>query len=345
MSTIDTAEYRRLALIAAGVDPSQIPPVLDTATWRRLMLGALAQIGEDTGDASALTTGTLADARLSGNVPLKDTANIFAQNQTLNGTNNIAPNQVAESNGSIITRQLLWDALEQEPSSDLVTHASTTQVGVGAFGGTNNTLGTTAQITTTNASYASAWLGESFGSHRNFGGAALLTNKDGDFIMKGAMLRVEQNQNWILRILVGQGNPTRVAPLVGSDALSSRGWGVEFYYDGTDYVYRPFWHNGTFNTGATGLIPNISHAGTNFWVERVYMIRMRHTAAGNIAFFISDGMGGRLPTTPTFTTDVAWGAGSFGGRFWGIEVAAASSAAPTQGSRISCRTSYLTATP
>ena len=38
---MSTAEFQRLALLAAGVDPSQIPSILDTATWRRLMIVAL----------------------------------------------------------------------------------------------------------------------------------------------------------------------------------------------------------------------------------------------------------------------------------------------------------------
>lgn len=37
---MSTAEFQKLTLIAAGVDPSQIPPVLDTATWRRLLIAA-----------------------------------------------------------------------------------------------------------------------------------------------------------------------------------------------------------------------------------------------------------------------------------------------------------------
>jgi hypothetical protein len=59
-----------------------------------------------TTDASDLTSGTLADARLSSNVPLKDAANTFSANQTLNGTNNVAPNQTAASGSSIMTRDL-----------------------------------------------------------------------------------------------------------------------------------------------------------------------------------------------------------------------------------------------
>jgi hypothetical protein len=59
-----------------------------------------------TTDAADLTTGTLADARLSSNVPLKDASNTFTQNQTLDGTNNVAPNQTAASGSSLITRAL-----------------------------------------------------------------------------------------------------------------------------------------------------------------------------------------------------------------------------------------------
>jgi hypothetical protein len=57
-------------------------------------------------DASLLDSGTLADARLSSNVPLKDASNTFTQNQTLDGTNNVAPNQTAASGSSLITRDL-----------------------------------------------------------------------------------------------------------------------------------------------------------------------------------------------------------------------------------------------
>jgi hypothetical protein len=79
--------------------------------------------GTATTDASDLTTGTLADARLSTNVPLKDAANTFTQNQTLDGTNNVAPNQTAASGSSIMTRDLV-DArtLEQSNRSIVITN-------------------------------------------------------------------------------------------------------------------------------------------------------------------------------------------------------------------------------
>jgi hypothetical protein len=61
-----------------------------------------------TTDASDLTTGTLADARLSTNVPLLDAANTFSANQTFSGTNNVMPNQTTAASGSsIMTRDLV----------------------------------------------------------------------------------------------------------------------------------------------------------------------------------------------------------------------------------------------
>ena len=72
--------------------------------------GPQGPAGTQTTNASDLTSGTLADARLSSNVPLKDAANTYTQNQTLNGTNNVAPNQTAASGSSLITRSLLDDA-------------------------------------------------------------------------------------------------------------------------------------------------------------------------------------------------------------------------------------------
>ena len=38
---LSTAEFRKLSLLAAGVGLQNIPPILDTATWRRLILVAL----------------------------------------------------------------------------------------------------------------------------------------------------------------------------------------------------------------------------------------------------------------------------------------------------------------
>ena len=95
---------------------------LTTGTTRTLTVpdksGTLA-----TTDAGDMASGTLADARLSSNVPLKDAANTYTANQTLNGTNNVAPNQTAASGTSLMTRDL-GDARHPQKMTVTTTGAS-----------------------------------------------------------------------------------------------------------------------------------------------------------------------------------------------------------------------------
>lgn len=93
-----------------------------------------------TTDAGDMASGTLADARLSANVPLKDEANTFTQNQTLNGTNNVAPNQTAASGTSLMTRDLM-DALVLE------TRVNTFRDDFANGGRTNGIIGETGWVT------------------------------------------------------------------------------------------------------------------------------------------------------------------------------------------------------
>jgi hypothetical protein len=60
MSAIDTAEFRKLTLLAAGIDPTEIPPILDTAEWRRLLIVAIEQAtaGGGGGAVSSVNTKT-----------------------------------------------------------------------------------------------------------------------------------------------------------------------------------------------------------------------------------------------------------------------------------------------
>ena len=83
MSVLDTAEYRRLALIAAGVDPSMIPCILDTATWRRLMLAALYDLSQGGGGGAGYITGSVqfyADLPVTVGTPAVNTAYLVREN-------------------------------------------------------------------------------------------------------------------------------------------------------------------------------------------------------------------------------------------------------------------------
>jgi hypothetical protein len=101
--------------------------------------GPQGPAGPQTTDAADLTTGTLADARLSANVPLKDASNTFTQNQTLDGTNNVAPNQTAASGSSIMTRDLVTAYIEHlRPRVRPINFFGN---GAGASGATNSING------------------------------------------------------------------------------------------------------------------------------------------------------------------------------------------------------------
>ncbi len=73
--------------------------------------GKLDDAGTPTTDASLLTSGTLADARLSANVSLDNINNNFSASQTFSGSANTAPNQTAASGSSLMTRDLTYNNL------------------------------------------------------------------------------------------------------------------------------------------------------------------------------------------------------------------------------------------
>ena len=303
--------------------------------------GSQGPAGTATTDASELTTGTLDDARLSGNVPLEDAANTFSANQTLNGTNNTAPNQTAASGSSVMTRDALYTALTDNNAGDLIGGPSSTiNVGTGAASGALWVTGGFAQVTSTPNSAAGTYIGDSFWSHSVFSGVAMPSNKNLDFVLKGVILRVETNQNWVLRVVVGVGAPNRTPPAVGANALTARGWGIEFYYNGTNYVWRPFYFDSSHNVGSETVLPNMSTAFSQ-WVGSVFNMRLRQTASGNIEFYINNGDSSRIPGAPAWTQSVTWGATTHGGRHFAIEAATAEATAPTIAARIHYRSAYL----
>lgn len=92
--------------------------------------GKLDDAGTPTTDASLLTSGTLADARLSSNVPQKNTANTFTSDQTFSGTANTAPSQTAASASSLMTRDLsdtryIRETVVYRATSNSVTNTTT----------------------------------------------------------------------------------------------------------------------------------------------------------------------------------------------------------------------------
>jgi hypothetical protein len=258
----------------------------------------------------------------------------------LGGTANTAPSQTASSGSSLMTRDLLYPAATDDASGDLVFPGAFVSSGTGALAQAQATAGNIARVTTNTNTMAGAYFADSFWTHNGFSGGSIPSGKVLDLALKGVILRVETNQNYVLRVAVGVGTPTRTPPPAGSDALSARGWGVNFFYNGTNYVYQPFWYTTNYNTGPAVALSNMSTAYSQ-WTDSVFTMRLRQETNGDIKFWINNGLNSRLGATPSFQTNVTWGAATFGGRSLAIEAAAATNAAPAAEARIGYRVGYL----
>lgn len=122
MSALSTAEFERLSLIAAGTDPTQIPSILDTATWRRMLIAAIASAGGGSAaenvelvvacsnETSNLTTGT---AKVTFRAPYAFTlTNVRASvNTAPTGSTFIV--DINENGTSVLSTKLSIDASEK----------------------------------------------------------------------------------------------------------------------------------------------------------------------------------------------------------------------------------------
>jgi hypothetical protein len=175
-------------------------------------------------DASLLDSGTLADARLSSNVPLKDASNTFTQNQTLDGTNNVAPNQTAASGSSIMTRDLVDNEhlFAMHKNRRLAAYAFGNS-GASSFAGQSEAhggaVGLAAQAT---SGYARATLA------RGINNTSVLTGSGINFARRmafGFVFSCSLSPVGAVRFIVGGNGGVPAA--ADSDALSALGFGLE----------------------------------------------------------------------------------------------------------------------
>lgn len=189
-------------------------------------------------DASALTTGTLSDARLSSNVPLLGSSNTFSQNQTFSGTANTAPNQTAASGSSLMTRSLV--------DSRIYAPTQLRGIAFSAYSQTSFATALSGNARAFNSGYeaiASTTSG-SYGVTRLTGAAATLSNLWSSVDWSSAYVfgarisfRDSLDANSTQRIIWGTnsyttGNPTNRC--VGFKIINGNIWG--FCHNGTTYT-------------------------------------------------------------------------------------------------------------
>jgi hypothetical protein len=167
-------------------------------------------------------------------------------------------------------------------------------------------------------------------------------NKAIDLYLHGVTLVVATNTNWVSRIIFGQGSSAaRIPPAIGENAVTNRSWGVEFYYDGTNQVFRPFWHDGT--NLATAPPQTMPLSGT----DSMAAVKLSQTGTGDISVTMATSTASRIPDSPTWSTNVAsFNAGNYAGKNILIEAAGNTNQAQAgSGTGILSRAQYIRYVP
>jgi hypothetical protein len=277
---------------------------------------ALAQnIGIVTGTNGTVITGRTNTLTFTNPATFSGTLTATG-NVTMSGTANTAPLQTASSGASLMTRDLLPAATGNEPSfgPTFSFSAATTN---SATAGARLVAGVSAQTGSSTNGRSCAAIGESFWALSSFSGALMPANKAIDLYLHGVIFAVTTNTNWVSRIIFGQGSfGARIPPAAGANAVTNRSWGVEFYYDGTNQVFRPFWHDGTTLATAPPQTMPLSGSGS------MAAVKLSQTGTGGISVTMATSTASRIPDSPTWSTNVAsFNAGTYAGHTILIEAA------------------------
>jgi hypothetical protein len=325
LGTTNNVEFRRLKMIAANATDNGDDATLwlDTSGTNKFASMRISGTGGSAekynafltaGNAGLQATSVNGFRVLNGSV-VNTGSVLFAVNSsgnaTLNGVNSTAPSQTASSGASLMTRDLLFRAQADDNSGDLVAMVGyTTNGGTGAIASARDVFGASAQVSTNSNSVAGVYFADNIWGNSTVSGSPMPSGKTIDLTMKGVNFRNLTNTSYVTRVVAGVGSPFRTIPAAGQDALSARGWGVNFFYNGTNHVFQPFWYTTSYNTGPETVVSNATDNNS------VFALRLRHegpTTNGTISFWINDGLASRLSETPSFSTNVGDWNGNFGG--------------------------------
>ena len=337
-------------IVYSGTNPLTLTNPLQFATNARAAtrtnLGATS-VGNDVftatnaaAGATALGLGTTNNVTFS-NITASGTLTATG-NVTMSGVNNTATAQTADSASSLMTRGLLPAARGNEPSFG-PTFSFSTATTNSATAGVRLVNGVSAQTGSVTNGRSCAAIGEAFWTFAAFSGGLMPANKAIDLYLHGVTFAVATNTNWVSRIIFGQGlvSSARIPPAAGSDAVTNRSWGVEFFYNGTNQVFRPFWHDGTNLATAAPQTNPLSGSGL------MAAVKLSQTGTGGISVTMATSTGGRIPDSATWSTNVAsFNAGNYAGQSIFIEAAGNTNQAQAgSGTGILSRAQYIQYVP
>jgi hypothetical protein len=251
--------------------------------------GKLDDAGTPTTDASLLTSGKLADARLSSNVSLDNINNNFSASQTFAGSANTAPNQTAASRSSLMTRSLVArESIFDAPKTITPVSLAT----VGSSGGSTNTTNAELRIDSGTSTTV-----DTFG-RAVFSMPVVNTEQLGQSVSFVANLTLRR-QNGLRMIFGGGSSPN-------ADIPAARCWGVDFTgaATGDDTAVRAqLWYNDSATVSAPTYFSSPVATGTNYGYTSsfIFYYGQNSSAAGgsrSFALFFSDRSTSRTSTTP-----------------------------------------------
>jgi hypothetical protein len=251
-------------------------------------------------------------------------AQTFTANATLNGTNNTAPSQTAASTSSLITRDLcdvnpLWSLNRVMP------------MGSYSYGNSNGSAG--ANYTNGGANFSCNAVNSAYGRATLFRGINNAISLSGGGINFSRPISVScrfaasdmgtSGGGNLLRLVVGSNGGT--PPTANSNALSARGFGVEFGYNTAINQCRIFVHDGTnYNVSSwysTGIAAG-SYAN--------YHVILSSDGTGNVSLYLSAANAGTAlarPSTTAVLTRANGPTGSGSNSFGYVDIVAVTAAA------------------
>jgi hypothetical protein len=173
-----------------------------------------------------------------------------------------------------------------------------------------------------------------------------------DLFLHGVALQFQANANWVARINFGT-SASRVVPFSNQlPTTSLKQWGIEFYYNGTNFVGRLYYYFSSLVYGTPFILPVYTVAERENWVGYVYSIRMRQVPIdinrARLEFYINSSesnVGGTAlsKTTPTASLETAailTQPFRYEGKHINFEVATHTTLIPNGAIRIQCNTMY-----